>query len=274
MDLSSLKNLFDINIDLDLRGASLINVEGGDKLQVENDTLQVNVPELDQEEREGVIDLTQDHFEEDGRILGADEEDETQAIEQGYSGRDDILSYFEGILEERYISILKMSLNLRAVLEQRDLQKDEIQRRKMDIADVFGPEAMYITSLCTAGYFDQDGGLRDIYVDMELKEGYTRHDFNDHFSKLIEDKLLCVFVENDGETDEVTTEVRGALAKYQDMNPVNDWLDIRGIGSDCVEIIDGVMENLEEEFYGMNYSRLHEDDQLIIRIDADTVSII
>lgn len=273
--LGALENIFDIEFspDITISNVSLVNIDGGDKLQKEGRALLVNVDELEPEERREILDLPQEQFEEKGRILRQEEEKETAAIEQGYTeDYQEILNYFDGIISERYHAILDTSLHLRGLIKERDLSKEEIINRKRDMAERFGPEAFYLSSLATAGYFDPDGGVRDIYVDMELNEKYDRYNFQNRFEDLVEDKLLCVFIEDEEDVYEATQEVRGRIAKYQEEDPINNWLDIRGIGPSCEEIISSVMENLEEEFIGIDYYDWHDDaDNYVVRIRPQSI---
>jgi hypothetical protein len=273
--MDSLEKVFDINFrpDIDIRNISLINVEGGDKLQKEGKSIKINIDELEPEERRELLDVPREQFEIQKRVLTDEEEEDAKAIEDGYDAdKEDIVEYFDGLVSERYLDILENALHLRALIEKKDLTKDEIDRRKRDIAKNYGPHGIHLSSLAIAGYFDPDGGIRDIYVDMELNEQYDRYNFQSRLEELVENRLLCVFVQNDQDEQEVTTEVRGKLAKHQEEEPVNEWLDIRGIGGDCEHIIDGVMENLEDEFIGLDYDRwMAEGDETHVRIYPNTL---
>lgn len=267
--LGGLEKILDINFspDVDISILNFTKVDGGKRFQKDGETLHLNLEALEPEQRREVLTLPQDQFEEQGRVLREDEEEEVAAIESGYNDdMDDILDYFDGVLSERYHAILDTSLYLRSLIEQRDLHKDEIQEKKRDIAKRHGMDAFYLSSLTTAGYFDPDGGLRDLYVDMGLNEQYSKYNFQQELESLVELKLLCVFVESDDDISDATKKTRGRLAKYQKEDPINDWIDIRGIGGSCKEIIDGVVENLEDEFIGIDYDRWQDGADYTVRI--------
>lgn len=269
MVLGALENLLDINFnpDIDIEALNFTRIEGGKRFQKDGRTLHLNLEALEPEQRRKVLTLPESQFEEKGRVLRHEEEEEVQAIKSGYDEEmEDILDYFDGVLSERYHSILETSLYLRGLIDQRNLSKEEIQERKREIAMRHGPEAIYLSSLATAGYFDRDGGIRDIYVEMELNKGYDRYNFQRELEGLVADKLLCVFVESDQTVEEVTHEVRSRLAKYQREDPIQEWFDIRGIGEGCEEIIDGVMVELEDKFIGIDYDRWKDGDDLWVRI--------
>lgn len=113
-----------------------------------------------------------------------------------------------------------------------------------------------------------------MFVNMGVNEGYSKYDFQDVLLELSEKKLLCVFVENDDNVSDVVQTVRSRLAKYQQEDPINDWFDIRGIGDDCEEIIDGVMERLEEEFIAIDYAKWANGDDHWVRIRPGSLQTI
>jgi len=271
MVLGALENLLDVNfspdIDIDIDVLNFTNHEDGNRFQKDGRTLNLNLAALEPEKRRKVLQLAPEEFEQQGRLLREEEAAETRAMENRFDDdMDEILDYFDVILSDRYLSILDSSLYLRVLIEERDLTKEEIQERKHDLARRHGYEAIYISSLVSAGYFDPDAGLRDLYVDMGLNEEYDRYNFQSVLCNLVEHKILCYFVENDEEDNEATQAVRERLAKYQREEPINEWFDIRGIGDGCESIIDGIIDNLEEEFIGIDYDRWRDGDDLWVRI--------
>lgn len=271
MVLGALENLLDVNfspdIDIDIDVLNFTNHEDGNQFQKDGRTLNLNLAALEPEKRREVLQLAPEEFEQQGRLLREEEAAETRAMETRFDDdMDEILDYFDVILSDRYLSIIDSSLYLRALIEERDLTKEEIQERKRDLARRHGYEAIYICSLVSAGYFDPDAGLRDLYVDMGLNEEYDRYNFQSVLSNLVENKILCYFVENDEEDDEATQAVRERLAKYQREEPINEWFDIRGIGDGCESVIDGIIGNLEEEYLGIDYDRWRDGDDLWVRI--------
>lgn len=247
-----------------------VNLEFSDnekRLRKSGETLYLNIEECSEDEREHLRSLVRDKF--DGsHVLRLDEHEEAQAMETGYEhDLDEILTYWDGILSPNYHEILERSLYLRGLINEKDLSKEMIQERKGQIARECGSEAMYVSSVVTAGYFDPNGGLRDLFVEMGLNKEYDKLNFQSELKKYIEKELLCVFVENDDSVYSVTQDVRGGLSRYQQEEPIQDWFDVRGIGDGCAKIIDGVIENLEEEFIGIDYYQWRDDDDLWVRID-------
>lgn len=265
VDLSRLRTLFDIEVgDIDI---TLFSKEGNEKVVQKEERVLVNLAELDDEERRELIDISNDHLEEEGRLLNDPVEEETADIEEGWDEQKaEILDFFDGLIYDRYHQILEKALYLRGVIEQNELTKQQIDKRKNDVADRLGGDAHYIANLCTAGYFDEDRTFREIYQQMYMGEGYQEHEFKDAFVIIVTEQLLCVFVERDQSVYEVKQDVRGTLAKYQREDPPNNYVDIRGIGDHCENIIDKVVSDLEDEYFGFDATEFHEGDQRVIRI--------
>jgi len=265
----------DIDISSSISNIHLIKYEGGTKLEKEGESLKININELTPEERNELLQVPPDQLEVNGRVLEDDAENETAAIENGYQEYyDDILEYFEPILSDLYHEILEDALHLRASIEEQDLTRDEIHERKRDIAKRTSADAFYLATLVTAGYFDENGGLRDLYVDIRINDEYHGRDFQKELERLVDKKLLCVFVERDDLSDEVTTTVESRLQKFKNNEQIHDWLDIRGIGPKCGDTIDTVVETLEERYIGIDIDRWKNGDQMVVRIRPHTVGTI
>jgi hypothetical protein len=272
--LEELEEILDVNFREGVTAdhLSLFEDEDADQWEKDGDTIRLNLARLDDDELQDVLGLASIQFENEDRVLRHEEEVETEAMQRGYSKDfDEIAEFFEPVLSPSYHDILERSLWLRAEIEERDLTKDQIQEKKGQIARRHGAHAIYLSSLVSAGYFDPNGGLRDMLVDMELNEGYDRQDYQRILEEYVEKELFCVFVENDDDTHQVVTEVRGGLSRHQDENPVHDWFDIRGIGQNCEEIIDEVMEELHEEFMSLDADRWNDNGDHWVRIHPDTL---
>jgi len=277
MDFGALEKIFDIEfsptVDLSDITINIVDYDGGDSLQKSGQDLDVNISEMSPEQLSELGDALNDHFYEQGRVLQQDAEIEAATIESGYSEEDgEVTDYFDGILTDRYLGIIDQSLHLKAVIDQKDLSRDEIHERKRDIAERYGVDAMYLSSLATSGYFHPNGGLRDLYVTMGLDPDYDRLNFQQELEDLVKQKILCVFIENDQDVAEVAGDVEGRLARFQRVDPVHEWLDIRGIGQNCERTIDSVVGGLEERYEGIDYSIWNNDrGNRVVRIRPHTL---
>lgn len=273
MDLSSLQNLFDIEISPEIGDITLFYREGDEKVVEETNELHLNVAELEGEEREEVIELADEHFDVEERVLREPEEEETEALEQSRGARiDETVSFFDGVILDRHVSILEKSLYLNALIEtEESLTKPQIDDRRSDIAERLGQDAFYISSLCSAGYFDEGRELRELYDEIVEEPNVDDDEYREEFEKLVNHELLAVFVSNHQTVYEVTNEVRGTLARHQREDPAIDFLDIRGIGDECRTIIDSVVENLEDEFEAIDYERCRDGEELIVRIQMYSI---
>lgn len=271
MVLGGLEDIFDIefkpDIDIDISDVNLVKIDKEDKFHVEGSKLEVNLEELSEQERNDVIELASEQVEKENRVLRAGEDGDVRAIEEGYDENcDEVLDYFEDYLSDRYLSVIEMGLNLRVLIGEKNLRKEEIHQRKRDIAQRYGPECYYLASLTTAGYFHRDGGLRNMLFELELNEGYSRSEFMDILADLVDKKLLCVFIGEDEDPRDATNTVRNRLSDYQDEEPFNEWLDIRGVGPKCEEIIDEVVANLQDDLMEFDYEKWTDNGEVHIRI--------
>jgi len=257
---------------IEIKDINLLKIDGGDEYHKSGRTLNVNVAELEPDERQQFLKEIRREFGEEGRILRDEESENVVAIEENYQEEyQEYASHFENHLSDRYISIISDSMYLRALIDGKELTKEEILEHKQDIASRHGSEAFYISSLATAGYFDPNGGLQDLLVDMRLNEDYEVYNFQREFKRLIDKKLLCLFVENNDGVYDATQELKRRIVEYQRMDPVQDWIDIRGIGPQCEEIIEGIVQNLEEEYLGLDYDRWRKNGNLVIRLHPHSI---
>jgi hypothetical protein len=275
IDLSRLKNLFDINIDVGDIDVTLINVNGGDKLSKEGEELRINTVELDEHEKVELKDLIEDTHEradKTERIFDKQEEEIAGRIEEGYTEEVfETLDYFDDVLFEKHYEILRQSLDMRTYIEQSNPEYNEIQQIKYQIAEEStNPDmAIYISSLCTSGYFDKEGGIRDLHVKMKMNNEYNQHNFKREFKKIVENRLLCVFIRSQSTAYEVTNQVRGALRKYKKKDPVNDYIDIRGIN--CDDLIDEMLLQLEVEHPEITYDEFTDGNETVVRVRPDSI---
>jgi len=252
---------------IEISDINLLKIDGGNKYHKNGPTLNVNVAELEPDERQQFLKEIRSEFGEEGRILRDEESEDVLAIEENYQSEyQEYAAHFENHLSDRYIAMISDSMYLRSLIDGKELTKEEILERKRDIASRHGSEAFYVSSLATAGYFDPNGGLQDLLVDMRLNEDYKVYNFQEEFQELVDKKLLCLFVENDDDVYEATQDLERRIVEYQRMDPVQDWIDIRGIGPRCEEIIEGIVQNLEEEYFGIDYDRWRKDGNLVIRV--------
>lgn len=253
--------------DVSIRYLNLESIGSEKRLRKEGNVLHLNLSALDKGQQKAVLELVREQFHSKGRVLRLDKEEEANAMEAAYSDElDEIREFFDGVVSDRYHDILDRSLHLRAVIESQHLSKTEIQERKGQIARRYGSDAIYLSSLVSAGYFDPNGGLRDLLVDMGLNPELNRANYQRVLSDYVDKKLFAYFVESDESVYNATQEVRGGLSRYQKEKPIHDWFDIRGIGENCATIIDGVITNLDEEFISLNYNERKDGDSLWYRI--------
>lgn len=269
VDLSRLEKILDVSISEVISRVNLFYREGDDVTIEDNRTYNINLAEVTPEQRRRLIEIPDAHVDEEGRLLRSPVEEETEDIEQAWKPEyDEIIDFFDDLIFDRYVSIIRKSLYLRGVLEVENLSKEQIDKRKRDIAEHLGGEAFYMTNLCTAGYFDEGRIFRDMYFDMFYEGEYEAYKFKDFFQDIVQERTLCVFVERDQTTYEVVQDIKGRIAKWQRQRPPFSFIDVRGIGDECKGLIEDAIQRIDEEYISFDYTPYNDTEgHYVVRIN-------
>ncbi|MFB6208806.1 MAG: hypothetical protein ABEJ56_01560 [Candidatus Nanohaloarchaea archaeon] len=284
--LEKLKNLVqaDLNIDLisnvgnteenhihihsdDTKGSESVSVNR------EEGRLDVNIAELDEEQKKELFQkILPEEFEE-GRVkefYRTDVHQDIETIEENQDDEDiaDIVDYFGGLISERHLDILEDALFLREIW--RDGRP--IDEKKRDLRQEYGKEGVTIVNFCTAEYFDQGGYLRELHKKMRSSDEYTEGDYREEFEEIVRNAPFSVFVSYGDNEEDIKDEVKQKLQRYQKYGVDIEFVDVRGIGGRNIHTIEQVIEALEEETDNLEYRRnTRSDGELRIRIDTDSV---
>lgn len=270
----NLKNLIDINIgDISLVDITQVKIEQGQQESpavVEDDELIVDVEAVDEENRDDIREIMREAWDEEGELLSSSAYEQKEAIEAAEEEEiEETLSYFRPKISDHHVRILRAALYLREMLPY--LPRDQALERKRDVREKFGPEAYPIISLCSAGYFDEGGYLRELYEEMQSSSDYKEGDYREVFSEIIQNQPFTVFVSVHQSSDQIKAEIKDKLSKFHKYQVDFRFVDVRGIGSQCQEIIESAMDGLENELDNIGYRTRIEDNELRVRIDPETV---
>jgi len=204
----------------------------------------------------------------EGELTRQDALPDRRIAEQGVSDEEiqERAGFYKHLLSNRHYEILKSSYYLRQEWEDDEvfMSRDDMRRRRKDLVDRFGEDAMEITNLCTSGYFDEDRYFRSLYETLEAEEEDPRQKFRDMFERIIDNMPFTVFVSNSQDATSVIGEVDDRLEKFSKYGV--DFVEVRGIGRANRRTIENVIEELEEQYEDIDYNRIHEDREVIIRI--------
>lgn len=273
--LESLTNLFDFNLDVsdvDILNYTKVVVEdteeNDDKLILEDNRAVINLNALEDDTRTEVLDIVSEGYEETGELLAEDTYDETKEIETDYSQDrvKETLNFFEGKIAERHSAMLESALLLREAANR----GREFEPRKQDIYEKYGQQGVNVINLCSSGYFDKGGYLRQLYYELEDASEQTSDRYQEVFTEIVENTPFTVFVNTRQDVQAVATEIRNRLVRQQRYAVEHGFVDVRGIGSNNMQTIAETITELEEVHGSFEWTDKEFDNEIRIRIFTDT----
>lgn len=209
----------------------------------------------------------------EGEVVRVDEKEETQALENADTTEiNDIIRFFDGVISDRHISILRSSLYLRKLSQNYDPIPDfNVGQKKRDIAEKYGYESYYMIHLVSSGYFDEGRYLQNLYYQLESAETSTAERYREEFEEIIGEKLIATFVSADDTTYDVKSDVKAGVVKYFRYRPPANFFDVCGMGHRCEVTIDEAVEDLEQEYEMMEYDDEDRGEERVVRIFPETI---
>ena len=116
---------------------------------------------------------------------------------------------------------------------------------KKDLIKRFGDEGRIICNLCTSGYFDEGGYIKQLYGEMSASSDFEPAKFRGEFKKIVTLSPFAEFVYKDMSEEELAGEINQKLSTYQKYGI--KFLAIHGIGKQNVEKIRKIVYELEEQ---------------------------
>lgn len=276
--LDTLKTLVDVSIeDNTLIGITRVHISGKDlekKAHVEDGNAIIDIESLDEDDQEEARRELREDWEDSGQVARDSAVDETKALLAADHDRiEDTLRFFRPKISDRHLSILRAALYLRETLEREGhVPKSHVEARKRDIAEKYGSVAYNVTSLCSAGYFDEGRYLRELYHEMEVSEEYKEGDYADAFEEIVQNKPFTVFVSTSDRVGQVITEVESRLRSYEEYNVQVRFIDIRGIGQRNHDTIRQAVRELEDRHGEFERDRDFRQDEMVVRVYPETVA--
>lgn len=192
---------------------------------------------------------------------------------------DEKISNIKEFFEEKIFTndylLLQSSLTLDRAMNADDEERmtdEELKRRKRNLADKYHDAAFSLPSMCTSGYFDEGELFRQVYTEMQDNSEYDVDNYDSVFRKMILRKPFVAYAKDSQSEEELVDIIRGKIARLPSYNMPLPYLDIRGIGNQNHQKIRTAMETIEDEHNEIEYDERLGDDELIVRIDADSIS--
>jgi|GEM_PF-2931740 hypothetical protein len=189
--------------------------QNGDKIVIQEDHLIIYPNELQGEEYVLFERLTRTIKQDEGAVRRLPEQQQTEALEAtNKSAIDETIRFFEDMLSDHYISLLRSCLYLRQIAEEESSYPGfNVDEEKRELKDRYGYEAYYFAHLVSSGYFDQERYFRELHSILENRSGITRVQYQDEFEQIVGEKLIAVFVSQEDTAYDVKHDVRAAVYK-------------------------------------------------------------
>lgn len=107
---------------------------------------------------------------------------------------------------------------------------------------------------------------------MEEKEGYGVDSYDSVFRTMILRKPFVAYAKDSQSSEELTDIILGKITRLPNYDIPLPYIDIRGIGRSNHQKIRTAMETVENEHEEIEYDERLGDEELIVRIDADSIS--
>lgn len=245
----------------------------GEKVHVTREVVYLYPEQLQGEEYAIFQQLVRETKRGEGEVVRIDEKEETQALESTDTTEiDEVIQFFEGVIADRHISILKNSLYLRKLSETDEPILDfDVGQKKRDIAEKYGYEAYYMIHLTSSGYFDEGRYFQELYYELESGPDNTFEQYRREFEEIIGEKLIATFVNTDDTVYDVKSDIKAGIAKRFRYRPPADFFDVCGMGYRCEVTINGAMEDLAQEYELMEYEDEDRGEERVVRIFPETI---
>lgn len=187
----------------------------------------------------------------------------------------DIKDFFDGKIFSSDYLLLQSSLTLDRAMnadEGTGMTNDELKRRKRNLAEKYHDAAFSLPSMCTSGYFDDGELFRQVYQEMEESPDHSVSNYDSVFRTMIVHKPFVAYAKDSQSASELTDIVLGKIARLPDYDIPLPFIDVRGIGRSNHQKIRAAMESIEERYDSIEYDERIGDDELIVRIDAASIT--
>jgi len=187
----------------------------------------------------------------------------------------EIKAFFERKVFTSDYLLLQSSLTIDQVMNAADRSgwsNEELKSRKQQLANKYHDAAFTLPSLCTSGYFDEDGLFREVYETMTEREEYDVSNYDSVFRTMISDRPFVAYARESLSENELIDIIRGKINRLPSYDIPLPYIDVRGIGSSNHQKIRTAMETIEEENENIVYDERVGNEELVVRIDADSIT--
>lgn len=168
---------------------------------------------------------------------------------------EEVCEFFEPILTPTQHRMLREAFHTSIYFDQFNVSKEEEDKRRVDLAEDYEGYAMNLPSLCSAGYFGEEGLFREIYRESTNNHGFSDEDYQQLFTNLVKNRPFVIFVNDTFTTGEVYDLIITKSIHLDQLEVDVPIMHVRGIGEYARKIVSEAIDYLEEEHTGVKCVR-------------------
>ncbi|MEK6921205.1 MAG: hypothetical protein AABX82_04940, partial [Nanoarchaeota archaeon] len=170
-------------------------------------TVNINFAQINLQEKKEILKILKEGFDQDDILLIENKanyriKDIRSKLKDGVI--EEILNFYRGKIEEQHWRALRASLYVRKTFEGREGSVDQL---KKDLVKRFGEEGKMISNLCTAGYFDKEGYISQLYKEIYASGNFEPSKFKEEFKKIVTLSPFAEFVYIDMTEEELCCQI-------------------------------------------------------------------
>lgn len=245
-------------------------------VELEQGTVHLYPKGMDDELKDIFSALARSSKREYGTVDREDIEDEVSKLKDlDKAELDEIIGFFCDIIRDRHIDLLRDCLYLQKAAADENIRLNyPIGEYKDSLKEDFGRVAYYMNHLVSTGYFNENEFFQSMYGEIQDQDGATSEIYMDEFEGIVEERLLAYYVNNDEDVQDTFIGINRLVYRYFGFDPHNEFVDVRGLGEECEELIDNGLAKFEETQDGEVITQELDSVETAIRIYPQSLELL
>ena len=216
----------------------------------EGKSLEINLNNLSDHEKEEIKPLLSDMVNEGMILLGEESKERIEDIELKERSDDEqsVLSFFKDKIPHDDFTALRSAYYLKKRFEE-GADRKEIAGLKSDIIKKYSRRGRNISDLCSSGYFEKL--IKPLYIEISNDPDFSDDRFLEVYDLIVAEGILTIFVSEGMSSDQVIieTETRIRRNKQYGLNRVH----LHGIGRENITTIRMAIVDLKEKYQNIRW---------------------
>lgn len=245
-------------------------------VELEPGTVHLYPKGMDDELKDIFSTLARSSKREYGSVDRDDIEDEVSKLKDlDKAELDEIIGFFSDIIRGRHVDLLRDCLYLqKAVADEGIRLNHPIGEYKDSLKEDFGRVAFYMNHLVSTGYFNENEFFQSMYDEIQDQDGATSEIYMDEFDKIVEERLLAYYVNNDEDVQDTFNGINRLVYRYFHFDPHNEFVDVRGLGEECEELIGDGLAKFEDTQSGELITQELDSVEMAVRIYPQSMELL